>query len=73
MKNAFLIETRYFSSCIVIIKYKIGVRSSIKIFIIESYIRNRSYKTTREEFEQKCGAENNLHWSRLFLNSLYVS
>jgi hypothetical protein len=28
-----------------------------RILIVESYIRNRSYKTTREEFEQKFCAE----------------
>jgi hypothetical protein len=39
-----------------------------RIFIVESYIRNRSYKTTREEFEQKYGAETSPWVSFLFGN-----
>jgi uncharacterized membrane protein len=41
----------------VIIKYNNGIYNARKIFLVESYVRNRSYKTTRKEFERKCGAE----------------
>jgi hypothetical protein len=41
-------------------------------FIAESYIRSRSNKTTREEYEKKCGAETTPWVALLFEQPVFL-